>query len=318
MGTRHTFVVNDESILNSYGFPVLTSGIDVKQYKRNPLVLWMHKRPDRWDNNNKDTERFPIGLGYNIRKDPNNPALLLVDIEFDQDDEFAKKIEKKVESKHIRMCSAGLEPMTYSEEPKYLLPGQTRRTLVKSKLIEVSIVPFGSNPNSVKLYGSNLETIELSADNVDNFIPLLTEEEDEDSNDTSKNLDMNDKKENLLVMLGAGLGMDEKTSESEMLRHVINLNAEKTTLQERVTQLEKEKKDIQTATELAAKNSILDEAVTAKKITEAQRSVYAKMELADMKTILDGLQPTVDLSAVPGAEGGKSPWESRMEEINNQ
>ncbi|MDA3866178.1 MAG: HK97 family phage prohead protease [Salinivirgaceae bacterium] len=317
MPKRHTFILNDERVLNSYGFPVLTSGIILKQYKRNPLVLWMHKRPDRWEGNNKDTERFPIGLGYDVRKDPDNPALMLVDVEFDQNDEFAKKIEEKVESKHIRMCSAGLEPITFSEDPKYLLPGQTRRSLIKSALVEVSIVPFGANPNSVKLYGSDMEGVELSADNVDSVIPLLSE----NNTDTKPNLkDMSDKKENLLIMLGAGLGMDENTSESDMLRHVINLNAENTTLKTKVTQLEQEKTDIQTATELSAKNSILDEAVKFKKITEAQRPVYAKMDLADMKVILDGLQPTVDLSKIPGSEGegGKGAWEKRMDEINNK
>ena len=30
--------------LNSYGYRVLTSGVDVSQYERNPLLLYMHER----------------------------------------------------------------------------------------------------------------------------------------------------------------------------------------------------------------------------------------------------------------------------------
>ena len=32
------------SSLNCYGTRVLTSGVDLEQYKRNPVLLYMHKR----------------------------------------------------------------------------------------------------------------------------------------------------------------------------------------------------------------------------------------------------------------------------------
>ena len=35
--------ISNES-LNCYGFRVLTAGIDVEQYKRNPVLLYMHER----------------------------------------------------------------------------------------------------------------------------------------------------------------------------------------------------------------------------------------------------------------------------------
>jgi hypothetical protein len=285
MPERHTFVVNDENVINSYGFRVLTAGIDLKQYKKNPLVLWMHKRPSRWDGNDKDTERFPIGLAFNVRKDPDNPALLLADVEFDQDDEFAKKVEGKVKSGHIKMCSAGLMPTTLSDDPKYLLQGQTRRSLIKSELVEISIVPFGSNPNSVKLYGDNMEAVELSSDNADTIIPLLKDNDKPEH----KEVNMTDKKENLLVMLGAGLGMDENTSESEMLRHVLNLHSENVNLKAQVEKLEGEKKAAEEAVELKAKQDYLNQAVKAKVITEKQRKAYEKLDLADMKEAIGEL-----------------------------
>ena len=30
--------------LNSYGTRVLTDGLDIEQYNRNPVLLWMHQR----------------------------------------------------------------------------------------------------------------------------------------------------------------------------------------------------------------------------------------------------------------------------------
>ena len=35
--------ITNESV-NSYGFRVLTSGIDLEQYRRNPVLLYMHER----------------------------------------------------------------------------------------------------------------------------------------------------------------------------------------------------------------------------------------------------------------------------------
>ena len=38
-------ITNDS--LNSYGFRVLTSGMNVEQYNRNPVLLYMHERGRR-------------------------------------------------------------------------------------------------------------------------------------------------------------------------------------------------------------------------------------------------------------------------------
>ena len=174
MAKTYPFIVSDENVLNSYGFRVMTDGIDLAQYEKNPLVLWMHKRPGRWsDENNKDTEVFPIGKAVSLRKEEGK---LIADIEFDQDDEFARKIEQKVENGIIRMTSPGLEPVALSDEDEYLLPGQTGMTLTKSTLQEISIVDFGSNPNALRLalYDTENKLVTLSKDNIESYIPSLS------------------------------------------------------------------------------------------------------------------------------------------------
>ena len=61
-------VVISNSKLNSYGFRVLTEGIDTTQYARNPILLWMHNRPVRGTTD----EVLPIGRMENLRIDGDN------------------------------------------------------------------------------------------------------------------------------------------------------------------------------------------------------------------------------------------------------
>lgn len=58
-------VVISTSAVNSYGFRVLTEGIDTTQFERNPILLWMHNRPMR---GTKD-EVLPLGRVENLRKE---------------------------------------------------------------------------------------------------------------------------------------------------------------------------------------------------------------------------------------------------------
>ena len=138
-------VVISTSKVNSYGSRVMTSGIDVKQYKRNPIVLWMHSRPYGMSEN----EPLPIGKMTNLRVEEDR---LIGTIEFDENDEFAKKIKSKYESGILNMVSAGLEVVELSDDPNLILPGQKRMTIKKSKLREVSCVDIGANDDSLRLY----------------------------------------------------------------------------------------------------------------------------------------------------------------------
>lgn len=161
---KYPFVISDESTLNGYGFRVITAGIQLTQYERNPIVIWFHKRPgyDDW-------ERLPIGLASNFRIEGSQ---LLADIEFDPEDEFAQKIEKKVEGGFLRMVSPGLEPLLTSDKEEDLLPGQGWETLMESKLIEISIVDIGANDNALRLY-KNSKLVTLSANGENTAVPKI-------------------------------------------------------------------------------------------------------------------------------------------------
>lgn len=199
-------VVINTSGLNCYGSRVLTAGLDTTQYCRNPVLLWMHRRGG---------ENMPIGKMENLRVDGDR---LIGTPKFDEKDEFAKKIASKWEDGYLNMCSAGIEILEYSVEPKDLLQGQTRATATSSKLVEVSIVDIGANDEALKLYGGG-KLLELAAGQDCDLLPLvkLSKEEtpkpepeaEAQSNDNINTFNM--KKETFLL-----LGLPETATEEQV------------------------------------------------------------------------------------------------------
>ena len=146
-------VLTDES-LNSYGFWVLTSGMDLSAFLRNPVMLWNHNRSEGGTVN----DQLPIGYWKDLRVEADGS--ITAEPVFDETDEFAVKIKKKYESGVLNACSIGFRILEWSEDPKFLKPGQTVATATKSVLLEASICDIPSNPNATKvvLYNENSET----------------------------------------------------------------------------------------------------------------------------------------------------------------
>lgn len=188
-------VVITTSALNSYGSRVLTSGIDLEQYKRNPVLLWMHRRYGRED--------VPIGRIDNIRVEGDKVIGTPV---FDERDEFAAKIKHKWENGFLKMVSAGLSIIELSDAPEHLLPGQTRMTISRSKLDEVSIVDIGANDEALQLYSPSGTAITLSAGQESTDIPLLLSKTQPDNINNPSTNPMN---KELLLALGLSEGATE-------------------------------------------------------------------------------------------------------------
>jgi hypothetical protein len=151
-----TFVLTDES-LNMWGFWLPLSGAVLDQFRKNPIMLWMHNRSWR---GTKD-EVLPIGYWDNIHIEGNR---LLADAMFDEGDDFANQIGDKVENNVLRMASCGIRVIETSRDPKWLKPGQTCETPTKWALREGSIVDIGANDNSLSLvfYDENDKMINLA------------------------------------------------------------------------------------------------------------------------------------------------------------
>jgi hypothetical protein len=132
---KYTFKVSDES-KNSHGFKVITNGIDTTNFKKNPVMYYMH-----------DRSILVIGRWENLRIENNE---LFADAVFDPKDDFAKKIEQKVKGGFLKAASIGIIPQDKKDG-----------VVTKSQLLEISIVDRGSNNNALRLYNQN-EIITLS------------------------------------------------------------------------------------------------------------------------------------------------------------
>ena len=286
MGRR--VVISDEN-LNSFGFWVKTDGIDISQFEKNPILLWMHNRAFR---GTKD-EVLPIGRVEDLKFE--NGALTGLPV-FDQNDEFAKTIESKWEAKILNMCSPGLQPVELSEAPEFLKSGQIRPTLLKSKLRELSIADLGSNDNALALalYDNDGQLITLS-DGVENdLLKFLSNNENSNENQTK------------MKTIALALGLLESATEAE-------INVQLTALQNENKQL----KDAQTARELADKTAqqaqavaLVDAAVKEGRINATAKESFLKLFANDFesaKLSLDAIPKRQDVAgAIANNEGGDS------------
>lgn len=144
-----TFVLLDDSIV-TYGFRVLTEGVDLEQFKRNPVMLIDH-----------NDGKLPIGKWDNIRKEKGQ---ILADAAFDYEDTDpeVQRVIGKVERGVVKMASAGLRDAEFSDDQMLKLEGQKLPTISKSRMREASIVTIGANHNALRLYDTNDNEIDLS------------------------------------------------------------------------------------------------------------------------------------------------------------
>jgi len=131
---RRVRISNDT--LNSYGTRVLTAGMSVAQYQRNPVLLYMHERGN------------VIGYMKDVRVEDGEVTGEPV---FDCASELSRRCKRQWEFGSLKMVSAGLDIVELSEEPGLLVEGQTSPTISKSKLFEVSIVDIGANDDAIRL-----------------------------------------------------------------------------------------------------------------------------------------------------------------------
>lgn len=191
-------VIISTSRINSYGTRVLTPGIDIGLYTRNPILLYMHERGR------------VIGKIENLRFDADRLVGTPV---FDTADEYAANIARKWENGFLNMVSGGFEPVELSNDPQHLLPGQTRSTVVRSKLVEVSIADIGSNEDAIKLYEPSGKLLQLAAGVDNDIVPLLNK----------TNPDHNQQKVVQMNKILLALGLAETATEEDAVNAIAKL-----------------------------------------------------------------------------------------------
>jgi hypothetical protein len=139
-------ILSDESI-NSYGFRVLTNGIALDDFFKNPIMFYNH-----------DRDLLPIGKWEDIKIEN---GTLVASPNFDDNDPFAQQIQSKYVQGILNAASMGIDVLDVSEDPSLILAGQRRGTIVKSSIFEASIADIPSNKSCLKLHFKK-ENITLS------------------------------------------------------------------------------------------------------------------------------------------------------------
>lgn len=249
---KHKFVINDESIVNEYGYRIMTGGIDTEQFMRNPIVLFMHNRA--WN----DASNV-IGRVIDLSK---QGGQLIAEIEFDQEDEFSKKVSGKVDRGFIRMTSIGADVKESSDKTEDVLPNQLYETVTKSKLTEVSIVDIGANDNALKLT-QNGQTIQL------------------------KKLESNINKMDTKT-IALALGLDAETKEEKLLDEISALKLSRKDAEKKIDELKKTISDTQNE----ESEILVDKAISLSLIPEGLKASQIKAfenDFAGQKAVLSKL-----------------------------
>lgn len=214
-------IISTERV-NSYGSRVITAGIDYSQYEKNPVLLYMHRRGRKED--------MPIGIMTNIREEN---GILYGTPKFDDDTEDERNISKKWDRGTLRMLSAGLDVLEWSEAPEMLMAGQTRPTVTKSKLIEVSVVDIGSNDDALQvgLYHDG-KLLTLAAGEESDHLPLLSKggEPEKESAPTTDEQTPNNNSNNNMEKILLKLGLAPGATEDEAVAAIGRLQEEKCTM----------------------------------------------------------------------------------------
>lgn len=143
MKKQQPAILNDQNTKNSHGFYVLTSGINLERFLKNPICLKDHS------NKTKDV----LGTWFDLNTEND---VLLGTPKFDTQDPEGLEVVRKVENGTIKGTSLGLG--LDSEKQNFrMIDGKL--TLVSCELKEISIVPVGSSSNAILLYNEKNEIL---------------------------------------------------------------------------------------------------------------------------------------------------------------
>lgn len=270
MNGKRVRISNDS--LNSYGSRVLTEGMNVEQYQRNPVLLYMHERGN------------VIGFVKDLKVEDGEVTGELV---FDEATELSKRCKKQYEFGSLRMVSVGIDILELSDANEHLVQGQTRPTVTKSKLFEVSLVDIGSNDDAIVLK-KNGTVINLGKDG-ECLLPLL-------NNKPQKSKDMDQK------IIALQLGLPETADETAISTKIAELKASKNNEEK----LRKENETLQ----LGRITSVVEKAIAEKRIGADKKQQFVelgkKVGVEDLEKTFEAMSPQVKLSAVIGHQGGAS------------
>lgn len=124
------------------GIDLPMSGARLDRYRANPILGYGHRYYSRDD--------LPIGCGENVRVDGQR---LMVDLQFDQSDEFARKCEEKMRRGYLNAVSIGFDVLGWRDGKGSYWSGGVAEAW---ELTEISVVPVPMDAEAVVAGGRAL------------------------------------------------------------------------------------------------------------------------------------------------------------------
>lgn len=249
MAKRERIRISNET-LNCYGTWIRTAGVVMEQFKRNPVMLWMHLRG--------------VIIGYVddvVVKDDDITGVPV----FDEASEESKRAKRQWEKGSLRMGSPHFEVLETSDAPELKKPGQTAPTITRAKLLEFSLVDIGGNDDNIRLSYAGEQ---LCADNVCDKLALAMV-------DNSKKCltKMNDSKiQAIALMLGLPSECSLETLQKEV-KSLLLAKSECETLRKKVQDLNGELKKLKSK----GIADMVDEAIALGKLTADKREHFVSL-----------------------------------------
>ena len=266
------------SSVNSYGTRVLTAGLDISQYERNPVLLYMHERGT------------VIGYMKDLRLEGDE---LTGEPVFDEASELSQRCKKQWDFGSLRMVSIGIDIIETSESPEHIFQGQSRPTITKSKLDEVSVVDIGANDDAIVLKKDGRRLI---SDNINEVLTLI-----KTNNNQQKETKMSNKNEETAPKEGV-------TVESPEVAQLKKENAE---LKAQVESLTQEKETMT----LASITKVVDDAIAERRIEASKKEQFVelgkKVGVEELENVFAAMTVKEKASAV--LRGGRAVTEGNSE-----
>lgn len=275
--------ISDES-LNCYDTWIKTDGIILEQFKKNPVMLWMHWRG------------VIIGYIKDIRVENNE---VTGEPYFDEVREESKMAKLQWKKGSLRMGSPNFEVLETSEDEALRKVGQRRPTITRCKLIEYSMVDIGGNDNNIRLTYENKE-IKLSEGEDCPVLPLL-------KNSIVKPIikEMNEELKAIALMLGLS-AESNLTDVQKQITLLLEQKNENEKLQKDVKSLRDQLDSIQ----LSGITAMVDEAVKAGKFTADKKEHFIelgkKVGAESLKLTIESMSVSMKPSTILGKSSGQA------------
>lgn len=264
-------IINSERV-NCYGTRIISNGILLEEYRKNPVLLYMHFRGE------------VIGKVENLAIEGGN---LVGELVFDEVSELSQRVAKQFEKGSLNAVSGSFRIIEMSDDPKLLVQGQTSPTVTRCYLKEVSVVDIPGNPDAVRLFDESGAALELS-DNGSSPLPRL--------NNIQTHTNFMEQK-----ALALSLGLPEDATMEQIQAKIAELKASSTEL--------KTVKDEKEQMVLAAITAAVDTAIAERRLSADKKDQFVqlgqKVGLEDLKSTLAAMQPAAKISGLIQGEGKK-------------